>query len=432
MIDQAEVAFKDSGFDWLGEIPENWQVKPFWTLYRKAKSTGHPEEELLSVYRDYGVIPKSSRDDNGNVESEDLNAYQLVEPNDLVMNKMKAWQGSIAVSDIRGIVSPAYFVFKPRHNAHGPYLHHLLRSKKYIGEYNRLSKGIRVGQWDLEPTAFRTTPVVLPPFDEQVSIAEFLDRETTQIDELIAKQNLLIQSLSELRTTTIKLAVTKGLEPGVALKSTRYHWLDSTPTHWRVLPIKRVATTGAGAGFPIEYQGLSDEEITFLKVNSLSRANSLGVISSRDDTVSRSTANKLNARIYPAGSIVLAKIGAALLLGRIRIAGGDSCIDNNMMAITPSSEVDARFLFYALTLVDFAYIVNPGTVPSTSEGAVGNFHLSIPPLPEQRAIAQYLDEKTHRIDLLAEKAEKTVEVLTERRQALISAAVTGKIDVQGK
>ncbi len=105
--------YKDSGVEWLGEIPKGWNTIQVGRLYIRNKRTGFVEKELLSVYRDYGVIPKSSRDDNNNKPSDDLSPYQLVKPDDLVMNKMKAWQGSIAISEYEGIVSPAYFVYEP-------------------------------------------------------------------------------------------------------------------------------------------------------------------------------------------------------------------------------------------------------------------------------------------------------------------------------
>ena len=151
--------YRESGTDWLGLIPKSWCVYAIGRLFTRVKRTGHSEKELLSVYRDYGVIPTSSRDDNNNNPSEDLSPYQLVKKNDLVMNKMKAWQGSIAVSEYEGIVSPAYFVYQPNGNlfelAHPRYVHYLLRNPIYISQYLSRSKGIRVNQWDLDPDQFK-------------------------------------------------------------------------------------------------------------------------------------------------------------------------------------------------------------------------------------------------------------------------------------
>ena len=135
----------NSGVDWLGKLPADWDLSKVSVNYRRKKVVNTQGEELLSVYRDYGVIPKSSRDDNHNTESDDLSKYQLVQPDDLVTNKMKTWQGSIAVSDIRGIVSPAYYIMSPRTKNYTPrYVHYLLRSPVYVAQYRRLSKGIRV------------------------------------------------------------------------------------------------------------------------------------------------------------------------------------------------------------------------------------------------------------------------------------------------
>ncbi len=178
-------AQKESHLQWLGSFPDHWTIRPLWTLFRRVKRCGFQDERLLSVYRDYGVVPKASRDDNFNKASDDLSAYQLVEPGDLAINKMKAWQGSVAISEFRGIVSPAYFVFKAEHTEVPRYLHYLLRSAEYTAGYLSISKGIRPNQWDLEPQEHSRMPVLLPPRQEQTAIAAFLDRETAKIDALV-------------------------------------------------------------------------------------------------------------------------------------------------------------------------------------------------------------------------------------------------------
>ena len=203
---------KDSGVEWLGEVPEHWEQKPIWSMFARTKRTNHPNELLLSVYRDYGVIPKNSRDDNHNRASEDLTPYQLVNPNDLVINKMKAWQGSIAISEHRGIVSPAYYIYEPKKPYYSKYIHHLIRSVYFIQSYKNFSKGIRVNQWDLEHDAFTHINLLLPPLTEQQKIVSFLDSETSRIDNLIAKQEKLIEKLKEYRSSIISHAVTGKID----------------------------------------------------------------------------------------------------------------------------------------------------------------------------------------------------------------------------
>jgi type I restriction enzyme S subunit len=204
---------KDSGVDWLGEVPESWSVVPLWSLFRRVKRTGHSEETLLSVYRELGVIPKDSRDDNHNVASRDLSTYQLVDIGDLAVNKMKAWQGSISISNLRGIVSPAYFVLRPEQQGFDSrFIHHLLRSRPYVLYYLLASKGIRTGQWDLRPEIFRRTPILLPPLDEQAGIARYLDQEASQIQTLVDKTKRALDLLKERRQALITQVVTGKID----------------------------------------------------------------------------------------------------------------------------------------------------------------------------------------------------------------------------
>lgn len=201
--------YKFGGEKWLGDVPEHWSVKPMWTLFRRIKRVGFESEQLLSVYREHGVVPKASRDDNNNKASDDLSSYQLVKKGDLVINKMKAWQGSVAISDYQGIVSPAYFVYESTNDEESKYLHYLMRSLRYVTGYLSISKGIRINQWDLEPQYHSRIPVLIPPRGEQRAIVELLDRETAKIDSLISEQEKLLTLLSEKRQATISHTVTK-------------------------------------------------------------------------------------------------------------------------------------------------------------------------------------------------------------------------------
>ena len=190
-------------------MTENWKQVPFRTLFRRIpKRTGYGDKELLSVYRDYGVIVKSDRDDNSNQPGESLDDYQLVKPGDLVLNKMKTWQGSLGVSAYEGIVSPAYFVYEPQGDFDSWYMHYLLRSQPSIDYYGAHSKGIRVNQWDLQPEYLDKMKVRFPPLEIQQRIADYLDRETTEIDSLIADSTRLRDLLLKRRSVLITEVVT--------------------------------------------------------------------------------------------------------------------------------------------------------------------------------------------------------------------------------
>jgi type I restriction enzyme, S subunit len=202
-------------------------------------------------------------------------------------------------------------------------------------------------------------------------------------------------------------------------------WLGEVPAHWVIAPVKHLGRLKGGAGFPHVEQGHETEELPFHKVNALGRAGSDGVLWGSENSISRATAERLGAYIFPAHALVFAKVGAALLLGRIRTLGEAACIDNNMMGLVVDDDfADVTFVSYALNLVRFDLIANPGAVPSLNEGQIGDFPLVLPSRTEQSAIAAFLDRETGKIDALIAEQEKLLTLLAEKRRATISNAVT--------
>lgn len=181
---------------------------PIWSALLPIKDQNHPAEQVLSVYRDYGVIPKASRDDNNNRTPQDLTSYQLVEPGDVVINKMKAWQGSLGVSAHRGIVSPDYQVARPAREINSQFLHAVLRSPFMVPQYRARSIGVRPSQWRLYWSEFADLRIPLPPLDEQKRIADHLDEATSRIDAMLTKVAELRTLLTERRSALITDVVT--------------------------------------------------------------------------------------------------------------------------------------------------------------------------------------------------------------------------------
>jgi len=208
------VPMKDSGIPWIGEIPAHWEIRKVWTQLRPVKVQGHPHLQMLSVYREHGVVPKDSRDDNHNRDGKDLAVYQVVQPGQLVMNKMKAWQGSIAASEHQGLVSPDYMVLDRIGQTSPRYLHFLLRSARYIAEYKRLAYGVRPSQWRLMFNEFRDVPLVLPPLAEQDHLSEAVGAITATARRAQAGIDLQLERLQEYRQALITAAVTGQLDIG--------------------------------------------------------------------------------------------------------------------------------------------------------------------------------------------------------------------------
>jgi type I restriction enzyme S subunit len=415
--------YKSSPARWQDDIPLDWNTIPIGRMFRRVKYTGFPEEQLLSVYRDYGAIPKSSRDDNFNKASEDLSAYQLVRPGNLVMNKMKAWQGSIAISEHRGIVSPAYFVYeswrRDDHRMNSKYIHYLLRSPAYITQYLSQSKGIRVSQWDLDPAAFERIEILLPPLDEQTQIAKFLDYETAKIDALIAKQQQLIALLQEKRQAVISHAVTKGLNPAAPLRDSGVAWLGQVPAHWEVIPIRYALNIDNGPRFPI---------------NRIERADMAGPYPYWGPT---GILDYIDHYRYEGSRAIIGEDGDHFLKFAIwpmtHWATGKFNVNNHAHVIADGPKCSARWFYYSFLHRDIGGDVTAQGVArlKLTREALSKLVLAVPPLAEQKALIEHMEPIIVKVEKATVAAETQIELLQERRTALIAAAVTGKIDVRG-
>ena len=390
---QKYAEYKNSGVDWLGNIPSHWEIVPVGRLFIRLKRTGFPDQELLSVYRDYGVIPKSSRDDNNNKPSDDLGQYQLVNPNDLVMNKMKAWQGSIAISEYEGIVSPAYFVYQPLRSlfkrALPKYVHYLLRNPRYIAQYLRQSKGIRVNQWDLDPEEFQRIELVLPPKSEQNQIFKFLDYETAKIDSLIVKQEKLIELLKEKRQAVISHAVTKGLNPDVAMKDSGVEWLGEVPEHWGATKIKYVAELTPKKS---ELSNSDSRLCTFIPMEKLKLGS---LVKDEEKQISEVIGGYT---YFKDGDLLLAKVTPCFENKNMVVANdlknGIGFGSSEIYVLRTNSKVNTQFLYYRLQEDQFIELATgamtgAGGLKRVPSEFLNNFEFALPPLSEQITIKEY-------------------------------------------
>ncbi|MGR6901024.1 restriction endonuclease subunit S [Glutamicibacter sp. BSL13] len=424
--------YKDSGQQWLGEIPSHWKIVPLWTLFKRTKTLGTGSEILLSVYRDYGVVPKESRNDNFNKASEDLPKYQLVGVGDLVINKMKAWQGSVAISELSGIVSRAYFVFKALSHTHSKFAHFLMRSTPYFNRYAAISSGVRPNQWDLDPVQHRATPILLPPPHEQQDIADYLDRETAEIDAFIADQEQLIALLEERRTATITQAVTKGLNPDAPMKNSGLEWLGEIPEHWTVEKLSWLSQIGNGstpATDNLDYW--ADGDIPWLNSSCVN----LDEVVEPSKFVTTTAVKACHLPMVPAGSLLVGLTGQGKTRGMVTRLGINSTINQHIAYVTPSSALNASYAYWfsvgAYQQLRFISEGNGGTKGGLTCDQLGRLRIPRMSSDEQARISTYLDRETAEIDAAITDAREAIALSKERRAAVISAAVTGKIDVRG-
>ena len=417
----------------IGEMPKQWDTVRCAHLFEVKNITNTSGEINLSVYRDYGVIKRDSRDDNYNRVPEDTSNYKLVEHGDFVFNKMKCWQGSLGVSEYRGIVSPAYTVCSPKKPFHGKYLHYLLRSRPYVQELKRLSYGVRIGQWELRFKDFKDVVVPYPSVSEQAQIANFLDLKTQQTDELIRAKERKIELLGEYRASLIHEAVAKGLDPNAEMKTSGVECIGALHSHWRMKRLKYVAESIKNGTTATQIQsGQTAYPVTRIETISKGKINfrKVGYVNHWDGIE--------NHRLQ-LGDILLSHINSLAIVGNCAMLENPACLYHgmNLLRIRPLSSIDHRFLLYWLKCRSINQLIK-----SFAKFAIGQVSVSItnlkeipvgcPPLIEQTQIADYLDRKTRQIDELRSTEEQSIKLLKEYRQSLISAVVTGKIDVRGE
>ena len=201
--------YKPTGIAWLPEVPEGWEVRKVRQLLTMVSRKGFPEKQLLSVTREQGVVVRDveSKEENHNFIPDDLSNYKLVEVGDFVINKMKAWQGSYGVSASEGIVSPAYYTCKLS-GVDRRFFSVAIRSKAYVSFFAQLSKGIRVGQWDLSPMALKEIPFLFPPLAEQRAIVAYIEARAAKIDAAVAGLEREVAAMKEYKQRLIADVVT--------------------------------------------------------------------------------------------------------------------------------------------------------------------------------------------------------------------------------
>ena len=415
---------KDSKLPWIGAIPSHWHIIRIKELMQNVSEKNHPNATVLSLYREHGVLPKDSRDDNHNVTSLDTASYKFVRIGELVINKMKAWQGALGVSDYEGIVSPAYYVCRfTSDKINTKYFHYLIRCKAYAQEFERLSTGMRVGQWDLGIDDFMCTPAIIPPIDEQTAIAAYLDDQCAKIDSLIAEAKASIEEYKQWKASLIFEAVTKGLDPNVEMKDSRVEWIGKIPSSWSMHRIRINYSIISGNGFSPALQGVTEGDLPVCKASDISIAGK--VITSAANFISYETANANRFNIVPAGSIIFAKIGEAMKKNNRAICGVPCCIDNNCQALVPE-EIDSSYSYYLLRCIDMAWFDNAGTIPCISNSKLKDCHIPFPTIHEQEEIAEFLDCKCSEIDSLVREKQELIIDFEQYKHSLIYETVTGK------
>lgn len=431
-------SYKNSGVEWLGDVPDEWDIYPFWHLFNRKEITNKTQEQLLSVYLDRGVILHSEGGGMVHKPADNLEKYQLVEVNDFVMNNQQAWRGSVGVSPYRGIVSPAYLIFSFNKTLCEPkFFKYFLRDKGVVDQFMIASMSVGTIQRQVKWHLLKTIQLSIPSLIEQNTIANFLDTETARIDNLITKQEKLIELLEEQRKSIISHAVTKGLNPNAPMKDSGVEWLGDVPEHWTVLKNRHIFNFSKGLS--ITKENLQESGIPCVSYGEVHSKFGFEFNPEINDMkfVSEEYLKTSKNCLLNSGDFIFADTSEDF-----EGSGNFSYLNSNSQVFAGYHTVIARLKSKQKPRF-FAYIFDSNAhrkqiqtqvkgikVFSITQGILKDIYSWLPPVHEQDLIVEYLDNECKKISLLKAKQIELIEKLKAYRSSIISHAVTGKIDVR--
>ena len=413
-------SYKNSGVEWLGEVPEHWNLKRFCYLFaeNKKKNIGLKETNVLSL--SYGNIKEKKIDDNKGLLPESFETYQIIEPNDIVFrftdlqNDKRSLRS--AISKYHGIITSAYIAVKTKQNA--DFYNYLFRAYDLQKVFYSMGEGMRQS---LKMDELNKMPVVLLSEDEQKRIVAFLDTETTRIDNLIAKQEKLIELLEEQRKSIISHAVTKGLNPNAPMKDSGVEWLGEVPEDWEVKRFGYIFTENKKKNI-----GLIETNVLSLSYGNIKEKNiddNKGLLPESFETYQIIEPNDIVFRFTD-----LQNDKRSL---RNAISKYHGIITSAYIGVKTKENADFyNYLFRAYDLQKVFYSMGDGMRQSLKMDELNKMPIVLPKIEAQERIVKFINEENQRINNLVVKQKNLIEKLKEYRSSIISHAVTGKIDVR--
>ncbi len=417
-------AYRDSGFNWIGKVPNTWKVTKLGVCLNAVSIKNKPDFPLLSITREQGVIERNieDQDSNHNFIPDDLSGYKLLKQGQFGMNKMKAWQGSYGVSKFTGIVSPAYYIFDFVKPIEPNFFNWAIRSKLYVSYFGSASDGVRIGQWDLSKNRMNVIPFILPSPSEQKAIAYFLGNKTTQIDKAIAIKEKQITLLQERKQILIQKAVTQGLNPNVPLKNSGADWVGQIPEHWEVKRAKYLFKE-------IDKRSESGNE-ELLSVSHLT-----GVTPRSEKSVTMIAEDYTGSKTCKENDLIMNIMWAWMgALGVSDRAGIVSSAYNiyRQISLHTFNPIYLEWLLKTIGYIEHYNKISTGLHSSRLRFYSRMFfdmEIGFPERKEQNKIVEHVEEQSLKIDKAIELQGLQIKKLREYRTTLINNAVTGKIKV---
>ena len=432
---------KDSGIEWIGEIPADWNIKRVKAVLCERNESNNPiqTDEILSLTNDRGVIPYEEKGDVGNKSKEDLTGYKLAYPGDIVLNSMNVFIGSVGLSSYFGCVSPVYYMLYPRNkNDSVSFFNYLFQTKELQTKLHGYGNGIMEIRMRIQMSKLNSVQLPVPPSDVQHKIAAHLDRKCSQIDAIIARQKEVIEKLKAYRLSIITEAVTKGLNPDVPMKDSGIPWVGNICNHYALSRVGAFCFVTKLAGF--EYTDIMSSAISDTGEVPIVRAQNVRMFNFNDNIdeyIGLDVSQKLYRCALNKKCLLITFIGAGI---------GDVCVFSKTMRyhLAPNvAKIEIRdeyktildeeyLMFYLGSLAgkgEISKISKASAQPSLSMGTIRGITIAVPPIDEQREISEYLSKKIAFIDKVVRDKESIIENLLAYKSSLIYEVVTGKKEV---
>lgn len=415
--------YKDSGVQWLGEIPSHWKIRRIKWLFREEDEKNvNLTYQLLSFSRNKGIIPFSAINEKAPSAS-DLSKYKVLHEGQLLENRMQAWSGMFGCSHIEGCVSPDYSVFSPYDsNVVTEYYACLFRIPIFVQQFANASKGIGDGFNRLYTPQFHKIYAIVPSTIEQHAIVFYLDTKCSKLDTFISNKEKEITLLQEMKLRVITDAVTRGLNPNVKFKPTNIPWLPEIPEYWKIKRAKNM--------FKKEQRPIQDDD----EIVTCFRDGEVTLRKNRRTSGFTEATDYSHYQHICKGDLVIHQMDA--FAGSSGVSDSDGMGTPVLSVCTPKIEgIDNYYYAHVLRIMGkngFILSLYRGIRERSSDFRFDTFikqWLPVPPIEEQHAIVSYITERVAKIDSLVEKLNKEIECIKEYKQRLISDVVTGQIKV---
>ncbi len=426
---------KDSGIEWIGQIPNDWEIKRLKAVLCERNESNNPvkTDYILSLTNDRGVIPYEEKGDVGNKSKEDVSGYKLAYPDDIVLNSMNVIIGSVALSKYYGCVSPVYYMLYPRNSLDDVrYYNYIFQTKEFQSKLKGYGNGIMEIRMRIQMSKLNTVDLPIADYATQSRIADFLDEKCGKIDRYIEKQQKIIEKLKAYKQAVITEVVTKGLDPALPMKDSGIEWIGEIPKHWNMRRLRYLGTCVNGLSKGGEYFGSGYPFVSYGDVyKNMELPHTV-------DGLVESSSDEREWYSVKEGDVFFTRTSETIeevaLTSTCMKTIEEATFAGFLIRFRPNTELllkeFSKYYFRSSKhRLFFVKEMNLVTRASLSQELLKRLPVLLPPTDEQKRIALYLDNKCEEIDETISKTQMTIDKLSEYKKSLIYEAVTGKLEI---